>query len=150
MKYIAHRGNLNGPNIENENKPEYLLDAINKGYCVETDLWVIKDNLFLGHDEPQYEINIHFLLQIKDVLFCHCKNISALHFIINNYPEIECFYHDKDECVLTSKNHIWNFPGSELTSSSICVMPERVNQEIMTYCYGVCTDYVQKIKDKFL
>ena len=146
MKYIAHRGNLNGPNIKEENRPEYLLKAINAGYFVETDLWVIQNNLYLGHDEPQYDINIHFLLKIKNHLFCHCKNISALYFILNNYPEIECFYHNNDECVITSKKHIWNFPGSELTPLSICVMPERVNQNIIQNCYGVCSDYIVKIK----
>ena len=75
MIFIAHRGNLNGPNSIDENKPDYLLEAINKGYYVETDLWVIDNKLFLGHDKPQYEINIDFLLNIKDKLFCHCKNI---------------------------------------------------------------------------
>jgi uncharacterized pyridoxamine 5'-phosphate oxidase family protein len=141
MKYIAHRGNVNGPNPKDENKPEYLLEAIHRGYYVETDLWVIEDKLYLGHDFPQYEISISFLLNIQDKLFCHCKNITALFFILQHYPEIECFYHDKDECVLTSKNHIWNSPGSELTSLSICVMPERVNQIVTNNCYGVCSDY---------
>ena len=79
MKYIAHRGNLNGPNQIDENKPEYLLHAINEGYYVETDLWVIEDKLYLGHDIAQYEININFLLKIKEKLFCHCKNIKALY-----------------------------------------------------------------------
>ena len=142
MICIAHRGNLNGPNPEHENKPEYLLLAISKGCYVETDLWLIDEKLYLGHDNPQYEINIDFLLSITDKLFCHCKNIPALYFIINNYPIIECFFHDKDECVLTSKNHIWNYPGTILTVKSICVMPERCNQLIEMPCYGICTDYV--------
>ena len=30
MIFIAHRGNLNGPNKINENKPEYLKNA---GFC---------------------------------------------------------------------------------------------------------------------
>ena len=144
MIRIAHRGNLNGPDRVNENKPEYLLKAIHEGFYVETDLWVLSnDNLYLGHDNPEYEIKINFLLEIKEKLFCHCKNIQALNFIINKYPEIECFYHDVEKCVLTSKNHIWNSPGEILTSSSICVMPERVNQ-IPINCFGVCTDYPLK------
>ena len=150
MLIIAHRGNINGPNIEYENKPEYLLKAINTGYFIETDLWVIENNneykLFLGHDKPQYEINIEFLLNIKEKLFCHCKNIKALKFIITNYPEIECFFHDIEECTLTSKNKIWNNVGKELTEKSICVMPERVNQTPKN-CLGVCTDFPIKYKN---
>jgi hypothetical protein len=145
MKYIAHRGNLNGPDTENENKPEYLLNAIKNGFHVETDLWLINNSLYLGHDEPQYKIEIEFLLNIKDKLFCHCKNIDALYFIIQNYSEIECFYHNEDKCVLTSKNHIWNYPGTKLTNISICVMPEVINQEPIN-CLGVCTDYSEKFQ----
>jgi len=143
MILIAHRGNINGPNHEEENKPSYLLQAINSGFHIETDLWIIDNNLFLGHDNPQYQINIDFLLNIKDKLFLHCKNIPALKYIIKNYPEIECFFHDNDECVLTSKNKLWTFPGKELTELSICVMPERCNQQPIN-CLGVCTDYPQK------
>jgi hypothetical protein len=146
MLHIAHRGNLNGPNPKKENRPTYLLEAISKGFYVETDLWVLKNNdLYLGHDKPQYKITINFLLGIKNKLFCHCKNIKALHFLLKNYPEIECFYHDKDDCVLTSKNNIWTFPGKDLTLLSICVMPERVSQ-IPHNCLGVCTDYPLKYK----
>lgn len=147
MILIAHRGNIDGPIANRENNPKYLVEAIEKGYNVETDLWVIKNKneqkLFLGHDNPQYEIKINFLLDIKDKLFCHCKNIQALKFIITYHPEIECFFHDLDECVLTSKNKIWNNVGKELTEKSICVMPERSNQ-IPKNCLGVCTDYPSK------
>jgi hypothetical protein len=146
MIYIAHRGNLNGPNPINENKPEYLLEAISKGFHVETDLWVINNELYLGHDKPTYKIDIYFLLNIKEYLYCHCKNIDALYYIINNHKDIECFYHNNDECVLTSKKYLWNFPGTKLTKLSICVMPEYVNQEIDPICYGVCSDYVYNIK----
>jgi len=145
MIYIAHRGNINGPNETDENKPEYLLKAIEYGFYIETDLWLINGLLYLGHDEPQYKIDIEFLLNVKDKLFCHCKNIEALYFIIKNYNEIECFYHNEDKCVLTSKNHIWNFPGTELTDVSICVMPERVKQKPIN-CFAVCTDYPLKYK----
>ena len=146
MIYIAHRGNINGPNHIDENKPEYLIDAITKGYHVETDLWVIDNILYLGHDSPQYKININFLLDIKDWLFCHCKNIDALYYLIKNHSDIECFFHDGDECVLTSKKKIWNYPGTKQTSLTICVMPEMAEQLIDTNCYGVCSDFVNDIK----
>jgi len=146
MIYIAHRGNLNGPDPLNENKPEYLLEAISKGFKVESDLWIIDNILYLGHDKPEYKIDINFLLKIKEHLFCHCKNIDALYFLIKNYSEIECFFHNEDDCVLTSKNHIWNFPGKKQTPFTICVMPEYVNQIIDYNCYGVCSDYIINIK----
>ena len=146
MIYIAHRGNLNGPDPKNENNPEYLLQAISNGFYVETDLWLIDNELYLGHDKPDYKVDINFLLNIKEKIFCHCKNIEALHFLITNFNEIECFFHNEDECVLTSKNHIWNYPGIKLTPITICVMPEYVGQKIDRVCYGVCSDFVNNIK----
>lgn len=146
MILIAHRGNLNGPNKKLENSPEYIMSAIKKGYYVELDLWFINDKLYLGHDTPDYEITIDFLLNIKNKLFCHCKNIQALRLIVGKFPEIECFFHDNDDVVLTSKNKLWTFPGKELTPLSICVMPER-SKQIPKNCYGICSDFVIKYKN---
>ena len=150
MKLIAHRGNINGPNKEQENKPEYLINALNEGYYIELDLWYIDNNLYLGHDEPQYKIKYSFLLENKDKMYVHCKNIQALHYILYKNDDIECFFHDLDECVLTSKGNIWTFPGKLLTDKSICVMPERVkdNNYHLNNCIGICTDYVTKYRKK--
>ena len=143
MLLIAHRGNLNGPDLDNENKPVYLINAINLGFFVELDLWFVNDKLFLGHDRPQYEVNKDFLIEYKEKMFCHCKNIKALEYVLKNIPELECFFHESDDCVLTSKNHIWTYPGIELTDISVCVMPERSNQ-IPKKCFGICSDYPKK------
>lgn len=150
MKLIAHRGNINGPNKEHENKPEYLINALNEGYYIELDLWYVDNNLYLGHDEPQYKIKYSFLLENKDKMYVHCKNIQALHYILCKNDDIECFFHDLDECVLTSKGNIWTFPGKLLTDKSICVMPERVkdNNYNLNNCIGICTDYVSKYRKK--
>lgn len=152
MIIIAHRGNTKGPNKDNENKIFYIENAIKEGYYVEIDLWYINNKLFLGHDNPTYEINLNFLTRNKKFIFCHCKNIEALYYILNNDDNIECFFHDLDECVLTSKKNIWTFPGKTLTNKSICVMPEKYNQysdKVLLNCYGICTDYAEDIKNKF-
>ena len=148
MKLIAHRGNINGPNIKDENNPNYLLSAINKGYYVELDLWYKNNKLYLGHDEPQYYIEYSFLTDNQDKLFIHCKNIEALHYIISKNSNLECFFHDTDDCVLTSKGNIWTYPGKILTDKSICVMPETVhnNKYNLKDCIGICTDFVDKYK----
>jgi len=38
IKLIAHRGNRYGTEIENENKPEYIDQAIQDGFYVEIDI----------------------------------------------------------------------------------------------------------------
>lgn len=58
MKLIAHRGNIFGPNTENENKPEYILQTIQLGYDCEVDVHYIENEYYLGHDHPYYKISI--------------------------------------------------------------------------------------------
>ena len=61
MIKIAHRGNFNGANYEMENNPEYLLEAINKGFHIEADIW-FNNKFYLGHDEPKYLIDLSFII----------------------------------------------------------------------------------------
>ena len=147
MIFIAHRGNTNGSNYQEENKENHLLKAIEQGYFVETDLWVVDDLLYLGHDEPQYNIDSTFIEEITSKLFCHCKNIDALNYMLYNHHNVECFFHESDACVLTSKNRIWTYPGNILRPQSICVMPEysKTKYKDFSHCYGVCSDYISEL-----
>jgi hypothetical protein len=140
MILISHRGNLNGPSPDIENKPEQIEYVISKGFYVEIDVWYIHKQIYLGHDEPQYKIDIEFLN--KKYLFCHAKNIDALEFLILN--DIICFSHNIDDVVLTSNNLLWTYPGKKLTKNSICVLPEIDDKNLIEFkdCYGICTDYI--------
>ena len=53
MKIISHRGNLYGREVDNENKPEFIMEALRK-FEVEVDVWFVNDSWFLGHDKPQF------------------------------------------------------------------------------------------------
>tara|TARA_R110000796_G_scaffold179586_1_gene296141 strand:- start:919 stop:1359 length:441 start_codon:yes stop_codon:yes gene_type:complete len=138
---IAHRGNINGPNPDQENKPDYIDEAIIKGYSVEVDVWLIEGNFFLGHDMPSHSTTIHFLN--NDKLWCHCKNIDALRKLLEE--NIRCFFHNNDEATLTSDGYIWTYPGKHLTEKSICVMPEKDNWNIPKGVAGVCSDFLENI-----
>ena len=72
MLLISHRGNLNGPNPEKENNPLYVTKALDLGYDVEIDVWLVQDKLYLGHDSPQYLINLDFLK--NNLYFSHHLN----------------------------------------------------------------------------
>jgi hypothetical protein len=139
---IAHRGNLNGPNPEKENHPSYIEEAIKAGFNAEIDVWFIDNKYILGHDKPDYEVPEKWIFDNKKYLWCHCKNIEALWIVSKN---INAFFHDQDDCTLTSKGYIWTFPRNLiLTNRSIAVMPERVNGWNLTGVFGVCTDYPYK------
>lgn len=143
MKFIAHRGNINGPKKELENKPLYIEEAIKNDFDVEVDVRIHNGLWYLGHDTPDYQINLEFLKNEK--LWCHAKNIEAFyHMLMNN---VHCFWHENDQHTLTSKGYIWAYPGSELTDMSICVMPE-ISQQKNRNVFGFCSDFVERIKNE--
>lgn len=151
MRLISHRGNLHGPNVKDENKIDYVLNALHKGYDVEIDVWYIKGIIYLGHDEPQYEVpEFKFFTENKDKLWCHCKNIQALDILLP--LGIHCFVHNKDVATLTSQNYIWLYPCNEIdTNNSICVLPEwfDFNVKNIERAVGICTDHVEFTRYKF-
>lgn len=138
MKIISHRGNQNGANPAQENNPEYILEAFNAGFDVEIDLWKVGAELFLGHDEPQYNINSDYLL--KTGLWIHCKNIEAALYV-SQASGLNAFWQQDDDIAITTKGYLWTNTGKELTERSIAVMPENDKEWDIGKAYGVCTDY---------
>lgn len=148
MILISHRGNINGRIEESENKPEYIDDTIGMGYDVEIDIWFIDGCWWLGHDEPQYTIDLDWIDKRSDKLWVHCKNIEAVEYFYDN--EVECkdinwFWHEEDTLTLTSYGYIWAYPGKQPIRGSIAIMPE-INNDNVLRCKGICSDYIQHYK----
>ena len=141
MILISHRGNINGPITEKENTPEYISDAINKGYNVEIDVWYENQLFFLGHDNPLYKIESEYLNNEK--LWCHAKNIEAMEALkkINAHY----YWHQKDDVVLTSRGYFWTYPGKKILKNSICVLPE-ITKFKKFECAGICSDFIENYK----
>lgn len=155
MLYIAHRGNVSGPNPKKENTEDYILQALNLGFNCEIDVWVIKniDNvpcLYLGHDTPDTQTTTDFLLTHKDNLWIHCKNYAALEYLHALQANINYFYHDLDHYTITSKNIVWGNINSPVVKDMICVMPEKYSSHIepseIIKCSGICSDYIIQYK----
>lgn len=147
MKLIAHRGLIYGPDRSLENSPNQILSVLNRGYDCEIDLWIDKNIAYLGHDGPQYLIDHSFLL--NKGLWIHAKNLEALYWLLNT--DLNYFWHQQDHYTLTSHKFIWTYPGENLTEKSVMVLPEWVDpslENINKSCYGICSDYIEKIKTK--
>ena len=147
MILISHRGNLEGKNTERENHPDYIDEAISKGYDVEIDVWYEDGKLLLGHDEPQYEVSLEWLENRSPSLWIHCKNMDALSYF-NEYGDTKSsqfnyFSHDVDMGVLTSHNYIWS---TNLYNRGILVLPEVFNKEPNEGTIGICSDIIQNYK----
>lgn len=143
MLIISHRANINGPDQSIENKPEAIEFAISKNISVEIDFRVYKDKLYLGHDEPQYEITKSFLVDNNSWLWVHCKDKEAFQKALKY--NLNCFWHDTDDYTMTSMGYVWAYPGKENVGNlCIGVMPEKFwspGQIIIdNKFFGVCTD----------
>lgn len=150
MKFISHRGNIRGKKESEENKPITILNAVNLGYDCEIDLWLIHDELFLGHDMPEYLISADFLISLKSSLWVHCKNVEAMIWC-NNLPdgELNYFWHETDKVVLTSKGNLWAYPGNQPISNSVAVMPELFQEKKLSECLGICSDNIELYKKEY-
>jgi hypothetical protein len=144
MILISHRGNINGKFESYENEPNYIDSAINQGYDVEVDVWYIDGLIYLGHDKPQYGIDFRWIRDRVNKLWVHCKNVESLNWIRNT--SLHYFWHEQDTLTLTSKNHMWVYPGKQPIIGSIAVMPEIHNDDISN-CLGVCSDFIKKYND---
>jgi len=146
--FISHRGNLQGPNPERENEPAYIEEAIKAGFDVEIDVWMVGEELFLGHDEPTYKISPDFLLNNQEKLWCHAKNADALFYLIKNRDYFHSFSHDQDPYILTSRGIIWAYVGKPIDKNTICVLPEQTEEgtyskDDLLNCYGICSDKIE-------
>lgn len=148
MVYICHRGKKN--QHEPENEISNIIKNISLGYDCEIDIWKINDKIYIGHDYTKYEIDIKFLLTNSKKLWCHAKNIEALHYLLQ-FKELNSFWHQDDDYTLTSKNYIWVYPNKPLIEGCISVMPENTDYSIcdLSVCHAICTDeveyYIKKI-----
>lgn len=156
MIVIAHRGNLNGPNPELENSPDYLRKAVYEHDClVEYDLWVDNDDQFwLGHDKPQYKTDWKFIREMDEWAYVHCKNHQALSTLLADLKYGQFFYHENDPFTLIYGHRwIWAYPSltNGYDERTIMAMPEMVGIENRTQLkgpiLGVCTDYPIRWKE---
>jgi hypothetical protein len=142
MIIISHRGNIRGPLPDKENRPSYIDCAIGSGYHVEIDVRSINDELWLGHDEPQYKIDHNWLDKRRNYLWLHCKNIEAA---------TECwayhsFCHTGDPFTYTTTGKLWLHDLTHELNHNIIIPlldEESINSlgSLTGNPYGVCTDY---------
>jgi len=143
FKIISHRGNVENSHYE-ENSKDAIKHAISLGFDVEIDL-VYEDEyqILLGHGMISDVVTLTWLNKYKEYLWCHAKTLYTLRKLYDN--NFNCFYHDTDDGVLTSKGFIWTYPGKLLVEKSIAVCPELINNKWdLTNCVGICTDYPTK------
>ena len=150
MELIAHRGNVSGPNLRLENKPEYVDKALSQGFKAEVDLWVTARGFFLGHDEPLYSIDEQYLIDRSTFLYVHLKNEYCKTW--SKISLVEFFEHDQQKFVFTSKDTKWYFPSQELFLDGVNLMPELHYADLSFIAaeyldIQICSDFVELISE---
>tara|TARA_R100000008_G_scaffold47035_1_gene27800 strand:+ start:6045 stop:6506 length:462 start_codon:yes stop_codon:yes gene_type:complete len=153
MHLIAHRGNTHGSNPARENTPEYIEEAIDKGFDVEIDIraqrhadsnWTYR--YILGHDQGDIQVPYEWLLQHADKLWVHCKDLASLRALYGS--PLNYFWHQEDDFTLTSQNIIWTYPLKNVTDKSVivCFTKQEAESYIENYpVFGICCDWVGEI-----
>lgn len=149
MIIISHRGNVAGPNPQRENSPEFIDEALSLGFEVEIDLHVIDGQMWLGHDRPQYQIDLDWFLPRAGRCWVHCKNVPAMEYFYSHYHNefINFFWHENDTMTLTNHGYMWVYPGCGIVKNGIAVMPEIYNDDVAK-ALGICTDWPLLYREK--
>jgi len=141
---IAHRGNTTGPELHLENTQGHIDRAIYLGFDVEIDLWGFGGGAHLGHDGPESQIDLEWLLKRGERLWIHCKNFQAISLIRSS--SLHWFFHESDPYTLTSRGFIWTFPGNEVPAGkSVGLWFEEgnpIHRDMFESAAAICGDHV--------
>lgn len=151
MILYSHRGNLNKRDIDNENKPLIIDKAINKGFRVEVDIRYINGSYWLGHDNPEYKVSLDWIVDRRNELLIHCKNLRSIYELSNCAYRLAYFAHKKDQYSLINNGLIW-VDDISLKLNKKCIIPLIAQKDVENYYKyanivgGICTDYPEFIK----
>ena len=138
VKFIAHRGNVDGANLVYENDDAYLKHAYSIGYDVECDLIAHRGILYYGHDEPQTPADLTFLQRMG--VWCHAKNTEALLQLLK--MRTNCFWHETDKLTITTSGYLWCYPNTFVNHVKAVWLDlgDAVIPDTVPKIYGICGD----------
>lgn len=160
MKIFSHRGNIDGPNPDRENSPEYIDEAIALGFFVEVDIRFIDDKFWLGHDEAKHVVSMKWLETRRTKILLHCKNLDVCQIL----PRMgfSYFVHSQDKMALISHGEIWLHDLSYKPDSPSwvnlygdCIIPLITKEQLSLIdqfesASGICTDYPNELRQRTL
>ena len=147
MIFISHRGNVDGRSL-GENSPALIDVALGLGFDVEVDVWVVDGSIFLGHDEPLFEVELVWFVERRRRLWVHCKNVGALEYFSSYGGRFNYFWHESDVVTLTSWGYVWAHSGRQPLRGSIAVLPELGDEDVRG-CRGICSDFIVRYRGNF-
>ncbi|NBP57470.1 hypothetical protein EBU71_13220 [bacterium] len=161
-KLISHRGNLSKIIPEKENHPDYIEDALHRGYDVEVDIRFRDGEFYLGHDQPDYKIEVSWIREKSERLWIHCKDLSSasqLRLLKSSMPELKYFCHNVDPYTLVSNGFIWVHYDTFINNPDVgldqnCIIPLLTLEHVRDYSdldvYGICSDFIIQTQERLI
>lgn len=150
--YISNRGNLTRVNAHRENTPDYIKEAIYKGFDCVVDVFVSEGVLYsVRSQQHMYILGDDFIAKHRRRLWLRCEDYETVNHILINYPGVKCFINSVSQ--VTSNGAIWtyhyNLESTDL-SKTIMSMPEWNKWKTTDNALGVSSDYIQYIRNYYM
>ena len=153
MIYIAYRGLFHGEDPQIENTPNQVSTALLYGYNAMVDAWRVDGQLYLGTDQPLYEVSEKYLQNKR--LWISCRNQEMYNWITVQKPKLypnyfQLPYGPIPSYVTTNNGYYWTYQDKPINNQSIMVVPESYDRGLLSTihlrCYGICSIFTQFIR----
>lgn len=146
--YISNRGNLTGMNSYKENSPDYIQIAIDSGFDCVVDVSYMEGVVYFGTANHLYIVDLEFIAKNNEKLWLRCANPQTLQYFFSLNNQIKCIMFLLNE-QLTSNQTLWLSSYNDIQSYNqiIIVMPEWSNWKTYSNALGVCSNYIEYIRE---
>lgn len=149
MRIVSHRGNVRGPGSQCERI--HVEEALLSGYDVELDVRFSTWRLYVGHDEPLYELPRDWIRSdIAERLWFHAKDERAQQ-ALSTVGHHVFMHEDEPNAFVVPEGLMWIHPrcnGNLLDlPMADCILLDvaghpRLNKTVLTTLpYAICTDW---------
>lgn len=153
MIYIAYRGLFYGEDPQKENTPDQVSTALRIGFNASVDAWRIDNKLYLGSNQPLYEVSEKYLQNRR--LWINCCNSDMYDWIQKQNPKLYINYFyipygPTPDYAVTNKNYYWNYLSTPFSNPTIMVLPESYDRGLLSTIdlrtLGICSMFLAFIK----
>lgn len=103
----------------------------------------------MGHDSPDYEINLDWLCERSNFLWVHCKDFDSLSMLVDK--DLRVFFHEKESYSIINNKLIWAHDLSDVNAK--CIIPLLTEDQVKSWnpipVFGICSDFVNICLEKF-
>jgi hypothetical protein len=122
---ISHLGNIDGREVENENRLKYLKAALTAGWHICADVIFRNGGFLLPHQNGFDAAPLSFFSQSR--VWSRCRDAETLDALCN--VKAHAFFISDAGHALTSEQFIWTLPPENLVDRSIAAFPELAPDE---------------------